>query len=57
MRLPRLQFTIRSQMLAASATALIFGLAVAGYHAWLILMELLSPPKPPLGSPNTVFFG
>jgi hypothetical protein len=51
------RFTIRSQMLAVAATALMLGLAVGGHRAWLVLMEWLSPPQPPPGSTNPVFFG
>jgi hypothetical protein len=35
MRLPRVRFSIRSLMLVISATALMLGLAVGVYRAWL----------------------
>ena len=57
MRLARVRFTIRSQILAVAATALMLGLAVGGYRTWLEVMEWLSPPQPPHGSPNRFSLG
>jgi hypothetical protein len=54
MRLPRVQFTLRSLMIAVAAMALMLSLTVGAHQAWLILMVWLFPLNASSASPTVL---